>query len=107
MANTSTLSVSALLFSLEGRIPRSTYWLKYVVPYSVIHIILLLLDINAGTYDDRIGLGACQGSSHCSCCIHPSPSASRGATIEIDQGGFCWWGLFLCLICGYSSNSGS
>ena len=61
MANTSTLTVSALLFSLEGRIPRSTYWLKYVVPYAIIHIILLLLDINAGTYDDRIGLGAMSG----------------------------------------------
>jgi hypothetical protein len=32
-ANSSSMTVSALLFSLKGRIPRSTYWLKFGVPY--------------------------------------------------------------------------
>ncbi len=45
------MSYSQLLFSFEGRIPRSTLWLKFVLPYSVIYIVCLVLDMVLGTFE--------------------------------------------------------
>ncbi len=44
------MTYSQLLFSFEGRIPRSTYWLKFNVPYLVIYLVCMLLDAVLGTY---------------------------------------------------------
>ena len=42
--------------SFEGRIGRSTYWLKYVVPYIVIYFVLALVERFGGmTFDDGMG----------------------------------------------------
>jgi uncharacterized membrane protein YhaH (DUF805 family) len=43
-----------LLLSLEGRIPRSTYWLKFFVPVIVLAII-------AGVLDSVLGTGSPEG----------------------------------------------
>ncbi len=44
--------------SFEGRIGRQTYWLKYVVPYVVIIILLSIVETVAGiTVDDGMGNG--------------------------------------------------
>jgi uncharacterized membrane protein YhaH (DUF805 family) len=46
-----------LLFSFEGRIHRSTYWLKYMVPLFFVMIASFLLDIILGTSFQPGGLG--------------------------------------------------
>jgi uncharacterized membrane protein YhaH (DUF805 family) len=61
MSNISTTTVSALLFSMEGRIPRSTYWLQYFVPYMVIYIFAVIIDIATGTFNAREGIGVVSG----------------------------------------------
>ena len=44
--------------SFEGRIGRGTYWLKYVVPYVIILILLSIVETVAGiTIDDGMGNG--------------------------------------------------
>jgi len=44
--------------SFEGRIGRGTYWLKFVLPYIVIAIVLTIIDMSAGlTIDDGAGGG--------------------------------------------------
>lgn len=43
------MSLSQLLFSTEGRIPRSTYW-YFLLAYFMIGIIALLIDIMVGTF---------------------------------------------------------
>lgn len=39
------MSFSQLLFSLEGRISRSTYWLKFFLPYMVVYMVAVYLDM--------------------------------------------------------------
>lgn len=41
----------SLLFSLDGRVDRSTYWLKFCLPYLAIYLLLLAADWRLGTYD--------------------------------------------------------
>jgi uncharacterized membrane protein YhaH (DUF805 family) len=47
--NKDKITWSELLFSFKGRIPRSTYWLKWSIPIIVISIILDILDPMLGT----------------------------------------------------------
>ena len=51
------MTISQLLFSFQGRITRSTFWLRFYLPYTIIYIICLLLDMVIGTYDKASGLG--------------------------------------------------
>ena len=41
----------SLLFSVHGRIGRSTYWLKFCLPYLAIYLLVLAADWRLGTYD--------------------------------------------------------
>src|SRR5437660_12888445 len=54
----SAVTFRALLFSLKGRIPRSTYWLKFCLPYLAVYLLLLICDDAMGTRaaDGEIGL---------------------------------------------------
>ena len=61
MPNTS-MSFSQLYFSTEGRIPRSTYWLKYYLPLLGISMLGWLLDYAMGTYDAEYGIGLVSGT---------------------------------------------
>jgi len=51
------MSIANFLFSHKGRISRSTYWLKYFVPYLVIYIVAVVIDKNLGMFDPRTGIG--------------------------------------------------
>jgi uncharacterized membrane protein YhaH (DUF805 family) len=44
-----TMTYSQLLFSFEGRISRSPYWLKYYLPFMVVAIVCWFLDTLLGT----------------------------------------------------------
>ncbi len=48
MANGSP-SLGSFLFSFNGRIPRSAFWLKFVLPYFVITLVLAVVDAMLGT----------------------------------------------------------
>ncbi len=50
------MSLSQLLFSTEGRIPRSTYW-YYTLAISLISIIAFILDLIFGTFNEDVGVG--------------------------------------------------
>ncbi len=48
MSAAAKMSLSDLLFSFEGRIPRSSYWLRFQLPYSVIVVVLIIVDAAIG-----------------------------------------------------------
>ena len=50
------MSLSQLLFSTNGRIPRSTYWF-YSFGYLGVSIVAFFLDMALGTMDQRSGMG--------------------------------------------------
>lgn len=53
------MSLSKLLFSFKGRIPRSTFW-YYVIGYVIVIGVAMLLDAALGTLSDR-GYGPISG----------------------------------------------
>lgn len=46
-----------LLFSTRGRITRSTYWLKFVLPYFAIFLVISYIDFTVGTFYDELDVG--------------------------------------------------
>ena len=38
-----------LLLSCKGRIPRSVYWLNYYIPFAILYVVLVFVDIGLGT----------------------------------------------------------
>lgn len=56
-----TTNFAKLYFSFDGRISRSSYWLKYMLPYFVIYVVLAMLDISSGSFDYTIGYGTTSG----------------------------------------------
>lgn len=46
-----------LLFSFHGRATRSDYWLRFFLPYFLLSIAVLFLDLAAGTFDPDSGTG--------------------------------------------------
>lgn len=61
LTNAPPISLRALLFSLNGRIGRSTYWLKFCLPFTVIYLALLYLDFELGTLNREKVLGIFSG----------------------------------------------
>ncbi|MBE9516049.1 MAG: DUF805 domain-containing protein [Proteobacteria bacterium] len=55
------MSITQFLFSHHGRIPRSDYWLKYVVPYFILYAITLFADGALGMLDPATGIGITSG----------------------------------------------
>lgn len=51
------MTLPQLFFSLRGRIPRSTYWLKYFLPYVALYIIAVIIDNASGMYNESAGAG--------------------------------------------------
>ena len=43
------MSYMKLLFSFKGRIPRSVYWLKFILPFTILSWVLQFVDISLGT----------------------------------------------------------
>jgi len=59
--NASRIGLQALLFSFTGRIGRSTYWLKFLVPYFALYLVLLVVDWTLGTLDRKEAIGLLSG----------------------------------------------
>ena len=55
------MNISQLLFSAKGRISRSTFWLRFTLPYIAIVIVLVVLDVMLNTFSEEIGLGLLSG----------------------------------------------
>lgn len=51
------MSIQQLLFSIQGRISRSTYWLKFYLPYIGLYILMIGLDMAMGSFDQEAGMG--------------------------------------------------
>ena len=56
-----TINLKHLLFSFQGRISRSTYLLRFSLPYFVIFLFLSALDGLFGSYDFNAGIGVLSG----------------------------------------------
>jgi uncharacterized membrane protein YhaH (DUF805 family) len=58
-----TVSASALrslgkfLFSFQGRISRYQLWVQFILPYFVLEVIVLVIDLLTGMYNVRTGVG--------------------------------------------------
>ncbi len=55
------MTVAQLLFSTRGRIPRSTFWLRFVLPVWVLTIIAVVIDFATGLIDVDAGIGVFSG----------------------------------------------
>jgi uncharacterized membrane protein YhaH (DUF805 family) len=88
------MTIAQLLFSLQGRIPRSPYWLKYFLPYMVLYILAIVLDIAMGTYNEATGIGAVSGVLAI-LAIYPSIAISVKRCHDRDRSG---WFLLIGLI---------
>jgi uncharacterized membrane protein YhaH (DUF805 family) len=73
-----------LYFSLKGRIPRSTYWLRYALPYMGISAILLVIDYSVGLFSEQLKLGLFSGIFQF-VALFPSIAVSAWSLL---------WGLF-------------
>ncbi|MDO9139262.1 MAG: DUF805 domain-containing protein [Methylobacter sp.] len=56
-----TQSLTELFLSFDGRVSRSTYWLRYMLPYFLIYVVLAVLDISLGSFDYDTGYGTTSG----------------------------------------------
>ena len=50
-----------LLLEFDGRIPRSTFWLRFAIPFGVLYLIFWMIDARAGTQDFGSGIGLWTG----------------------------------------------
>lgn len=55
------MALKELLLSPKGRVNRSTYWLKYMLPYFVLYIVAIFADISLGMFDEATGFGVISG----------------------------------------------
>jgi len=88
------MPISQLLFSFQGRISRSTYWLKYFLPYVGIYILMIVLDIVSGTFDVGSDIGVFSGIFSL-VAIYPSLAISVKRCHDRDRSG---WFLLVGLI---------
>jgi len=57
-----SISIKQLLFSFHGRITRSTYWLKFSLPYFIIYLLVSFLDgIMFGSFESGANAGLLSG----------------------------------------------
>lgn len=89
-----TESLSKLYFSFDGRISRSTYWLKYMLPYFLIYVVLGMVDLGSGSFDPTTGYGTYSGIFMLAAII---PSLAMCVKRIHDQNRTGWWVLALFL----------
>ena len=51
------MTITQFLFSIKGRIPRSALWLKFYIPYILIEIFMIGLDVATGQFNQETGVG--------------------------------------------------
>jgi uncharacterized membrane protein YhaH (DUF805 family) len=89
-----TDSFSRLFFSFHGRVSRSIYWLKFMLPYFLIYIVLVMLDVSSGSFDSTIGYGTYSGLF---AIVGLIPSLAMGIKRCHDRDRTGWF-LFVSLI---------
>ncbi len=90
----STESFSQLYFSFDGRITRSTYWLKFILPGTLISLLLAFVDISTSNFNYSIGLGTYSGLF---AIVQLIPSWAMG-TKRCHDRNRSWWFLLVGMI---------
>lgn len=80
------------LFSVTGRITRKQYWLRMVLPSWLISVVLMLVDMGTGTFDEDSGFGLLSGVFTL-VCLWPSCAVSAKRLHDRDKSG--WWQLLI------------
>ncbi len=60
---TAHMPYTQLFLSFEGRIPRSTFWLRFYLPVLLITIVMTVLDFSLGTFNEELSVGLFSGIS--------------------------------------------
>ena len=85
---------SFLFFNLDGRVSRSIYWKKYVIPIFFISIFFTVIDIKNGSFNASLGIGT---YSSIIALLNIVPSISMGVKRCHDRGRTGWF-LLLTII---------
>ena len=85
----------SLLFSLDGRIGRSTYWLKFFLPYLAIYLVLLALDWRLGTHAPEEKTVGLLSGMFVAVALYPSIAVNGKRCHDRDHSG---WFLLLGLV---------
>jgi uncharacterized membrane protein YhaH (DUF805 family) len=78
--------------SAEGRVDRKQWWLRMVLPFAVISVVLSFIDLAIGTYDARTGAGLLSGLFGLAAFI-PAILIDIKRWHDRDKSG--WWMLIL------------
>ena len=78
--------------SADGRVNRQQWWLRLVLPFAVISVVLSFLDMAIGTYDARTGGGLLSGLFGLAVLI-PAILVDIKRWHDRDKSG--WWMLIL------------
>ncbi len=76
----------------QGRVDRKQWWLRLVLPFAVISVVLAFIDVAVGTYDARTGGGLLSGLFGLAVLI-PSILVDIKRWHDRDKSG--WWMLIL------------
>lgn len=88
------MSLGQFLFSLNGRITRSDYWLKYYLPAMVVFILAVVLDGALGLADPQLGVGPITGLMYLA-LFWPSIAVTVKRLHDRDKSG---WFMLIMLI---------
>ena len=88
------MSLSELLFSFDGRISRSTYWLKFALPLAGFGLVAAILDMAMGTFDYENNIGLLSGLLSLA-AIYPSVAVGVKRCHDRDRSG---WFILIGLI---------
>jgi uncharacterized membrane protein YhaH (DUF805 family) len=88
------ISYGNLLFSLDGRIPISTLWLKYYIPYIVVFLICVIVDVRLGTFYEKERIGLISGLANL-LLLYPSIAVM---VKRIHDHGLTGWLVLLLLV---------
>jgi uncharacterized membrane protein YhaH (DUF805 family) len=50
-------SLGKFLFSFQGRISRYQLWVQFILPYFILEVVVLVIDLLTGMYNVRTGVG--------------------------------------------------
>ena len=93
----SDMTLSQLYFSVEGRITRSTFWLKDYLPFLAIAILSTIPDVSVGTYSEELSMGLF-GSLASLLMLYPSIAVMIKRLHDRDRSGWFILLLFIPLV---------